>query len=744
MSQPVKTFQKFSGMNDDDSNDLLGIGDANLGTIEVSVDNDQEAEVDNLDDVEIDSDDLNCNVADTAAAIESIVAQLDDDDLQDDVDLGLDIIEDLSEGEPESSSRPDSRIEDEAQTRDIQSPHDIEIDGGPQPRLSSPVFEDEEDDYDQGQQYEQHQPQQEQEQHQPQQEQEQEEHQQQQSDQRSVLKPSMLFGRRVPVLQLARLRLSNNCISEDDRVDLKVFRKSCPGLFPKSNRGRPPGTKTSVTSFKDHEKKKISKPGPASKKSSSKSGPASKAQITPPKKKTTSAASVSSSKQQSKAILSSDSDSDSDLEELRRKIMKPAVIVSADKAVENLKKNTELAKKPPKKQDHPPMVKSVKSAVAAAVVPKIPTGGLIVKPCRVKLDRLSKTKIERWTCRKQRRLSSVSSSRGRSKSPANSSRSRSRSRSRPPRKRTISATSSRGSAAAGRRKKSKVSVSDSSSDEEEEKTKKGQQQQMVRNPLFLLASSASSKGEENIENHDHDDEEVKKVLVEKLFNLLNSNGENNKTNDDDDLVKEKAVEKVKIIPEKAANVVVVVEESTTTKQSEKPLKELFADSKESVDIRSIAELKPFADLLRMEIGNGSLAFLGQYRVNLRELESIVHKVIAKLDVPKPLEKPSLPQPSGYQKAKYKIKNVEVKLRDIRHKKAFAKAQAAYKADSAFRVRRRKNKLLKYLKHIGEKRKEQNSSIKRKTVVSSDDDDEDNVRPTTKVKYDDLNQFGSFK
>ena len=60
----------------------------------------------------------------------------------------------------------------------------------------------------------------------------------------------------------------------------------------------------------------------------------------------------------------------------------------------------------------------------------------------------------------------------------------------------------------------------------------------------------------------------------------------------------------------------------------KPKKELkreYAHSSEIIDIKMIAKLKPFAELLMSEKNRGSLQFLGHHRISLRDLETIGKK-----------------------------------------------------------------------------------------------------------------------
>merc|ERR1712228_1006981 len=159
-------------------------------------------------------------------------------------------------------------------------------------------------------------------------------------------------------------------------------------------------------------------------------------------------------------------------------------------------------------------------------------------------------------------------------------------------------------------KKSKTSIrppsssSSSSSDNEPEPDENNKAKSGFANPLFMLNKEGGKS-----------DEDVKQVLVERLFSLL-SNEENKEKQE----MKHSSTDEVEKV------------------EKEKPLPLLYANNKESVDVKRIAELRPFADLLMIEMCTGSLAFLGNYRITLKELENIVHKAISKLETPRPLSK----------------------------------------------------------------------------------------------------------
>merc|ERR1712008_565792 len=234
----------------------------------------------------------------------------------------------------------------------------------------------------------------------------------------------------------------------------------------------------------------------------------------------------------------------------------------------------------------------------------------------------------------------------------------------PVKKISRSNSSSRSSSRSPVRLISRSNSSSSSSDNEKESAstendKKTAPQSGFKNPLFML-NQKNKEGKA--------DEDVKQVLVEKLFSLL-SNEENNKE-------KQENVETAAAEPMDVDKV-----------EKEKPLPLLYASNKESVDVKRIAQMRPFADLLMIETCTGSLSFLGNYRISLKELEIIVHKVIVKLETPRPLEKPTgLPQPSSYEKAKHKIKDFKLQLKDIKDEQKCGAALKVYKAEKDNRIR----------------------------------------------------------
>ena len=556
--------------------------------------------------MEVDSDDFNIT-DETAAAIDSIVSNLDVvEELQDDVDLGLDIID-------EEVSEDETNREEE-----IPSPQDIEI------NHEAPVEE--------------------------------------------TLRQSLYQNeRKIPVLQLQKIQLKSQVFKSETVIDLRKLFETDPELFPK-------GLKEIPT------KKRKSKPGPKPKKAEKEPPPKKmKIKIEPKKAK----------KEVSQAIIQSDGDSsDSDLEELRKKIMKPSLYdpsKMAPKIQESKKpKKSEPAKKPEK-------------------------SGKIFKPCNIVIRKLSSSEIEKWTKSKKRSIS-------------------------------ISSTESS-------KFKSKPVLSDSSSSDEE-KPKKS-----LPNPFFVNKTNKTEA-------------EVKQVLVEKLFSLLSNDetkeNQPEKVENDTKTEEEKSEksrkseekdEKLEITEKKREKSVEKVEKSSekAEKTSEKPLEKydnlplIYSDNKEAIDVKKIAQLRPFADLLMIEMGSGSLSFLGNYRITIKELESIVHKAISKLEIPRPLEIPSsLPEPSGYEKAKYKIKNCQVRLKDVKDKEAFKKALNVYNSEVNLRKRRKKSKMLHYLTFLAEHRKSEVS--KKRVVVSSDSEEEMEKDRGKKNKYHEepSNQFGSFR
>lgn len=311
--------------------------------------------------------------------------------------------------------------------------------------------------------------------------------------------------------------------------------------------------------------------------------------------------------------------------------------------------------------------------------------GLIIQPCRIKLRRLSKAQIDKWTKK------SIKT-------------------------RTVSISSNVSSVG-----KSKAIISDSSSSSsDDEKEVMDKKKNMVPNPLFIDKEGKS-------------EEEIKNQLLDKLCSLLSSK---ETAADDDDKAKESS-------PEAAA------EKKSETKASEKQPKEkveqvenlplIYGNNKEAIDVKKIADCRQFAQLLMIEMG--SLAFLGNYRITIKDLEQHVHQIIGKLETPRPLEKPSsLPSVPAYEKVKYKIKDCKLKLKDIKDSEDCKKALASYQATKMSRIRRKKSKLLHYLTFLAEHRKAE--AAKRKAVSDDDSDSEIGSKPSKKMKHDD--QLGGFK
>merc|ERR1712183_754375 len=142
---------------------------------------------DNVSQDMFDDDDLSNH---NAAAIDSIVERmdadppnLDVDDLQDDVDLGLDVIETASNGSRPSSPANEPEINGvAAESHRPESPHDIE-------------FQDD----------------------------------QHQSAEFAAITAD-IYSRRVE-LRLERLRIGSNCYVKGSRVDLYRLKEASPGLF---------------------------------------------------------------------------------------------------------------------------------------------------------------------------------------------------------------------------------------------------------------------------------------------------------------------------------------------------------------------------------------------------------------------------------------------------------------------------------------------------------------------------------
>ena len=595
----------------------------------------------------------------TTAAIESIVERLDVGDLQDDVDLGLDVIDTMSD------QMSDPREGSISPREDIPSPHDIEIDPNHEelPEPETPAT-------------------------------------------------SLPRFSRVPILRLARVRIGPDCFRQSGRVDLKAFALASPEFYkvgkPKSKGSKkefppqPPQPKSSVTPVKKKEPKIKKVPVENVKK-----------------------VNIVSSLSKAASSASSDSDSDSDLEELRKKIMKPKLFekkVDADlvkEAKANLTKKKEV-KKDATKHASKDVIKKSNATPSAK-----PRPNKLFKPCQIKVERLSQKQIDRWISRPKQRVRSISSSDSRKQ-----------------RARSMSSNDSRSKF----KTKGIISSSDDDSSDDNDKVAEPAKK-MVANPLFGFNPGKS-------------EEEVKQVLVERLFSLLSDDKEKSPAKDTPTkdspakpIVADEPVKPVDPEP-KARNVKVeeakVDPKELAKKERDKDLSVIYANNKESVDVKAIAELRPFADLLKIEMSTGSLGFLGNYRITLKELETIVHKVIKKLETPRPLEKPSekLPGPSAYEKVKYKIKDCSVQVKDMKKDKIFQKATDAYIADMPRRVRKRRGKLMGYLRVISEHRKNENHH-KRKFAIDSDDSDTDDKRPSQKSQHkkarvEENSHFGSFK
>ena len=84
----------------------------------------------------------------------------------------------------------------------------------------------------------------------------------------------------------------------------------------------------------------------------------------------------------------------------------------------------------------------------------------------------------------------------------------------------------------------------------------------------------------------------------------------------------------------------------------------YSNSSEKIEIKKISQMKSFAELLMSEKNRGSLSFLGENHIRLKDLEFVVHKLIEKLPDTRKFKKPNpnaLPQPSPYAMDKYKLK-----------------------------------------------------------------------------------------
>ena len=216
-----------------------------------------------------------------AAAIDSIVERmdadppnLDVDDLQDDVDLGLDVIETASNG-----SRPSSPVINEhSEIND-----DDGVDGAESHRPESPQDIEFQDDQHQSAEF--------------------------------AAATADIYSRRVE-LRLERLRIGSNCYVKGSRVDLYKLKEASPGLFKNVKLGvKSDKNKKSKKDHNDDKKEKVRK------KSSDQDRKKERKEKKPKP--------ATSSKIVSLATISTDSDSDSDLEEMKRKLMRPALVTAS-------------------------------------------------------------------------------------------------------------------------------------------------------------------------------------------------------------------------------------------------------------------------------------------------------------------------------------------------------------------------------------------------------------------------------
>ena len=726
-----------------------------------------EAARDNISNDIFTDEDLNDIHPETAAAIDSIVENMDHDhlndvgDLQDDVDLGLDVLD----GSGPSSPIPDPDQDDEYRDgevhrspflepppRDIESPHDIEIE--------SPQDIEIEDE----------------------------------STAEFAQITSDIYSRRLDI-RLERLRIGSNCYVANGSVDLKRLRDASPGLFKNVPLGKKRGRKkkSETENSEDNQNKKKPKKEKVSKKESKKENKKEikKKEKSPQKLLFKFNKKPATDKKVTSSAISSDSDSDSDLEELRRKMMKPGAYsqlpkYTAPPASKSSEMNNKKVKEPAKKSQD----KSNKKVQEKPKKPIFPSGGLIVKPFSISVKKLSQKEIDRWKNKKDKNRHSSTDSKSKDKKRHDSTDSKSHSKTLS--KAVISSSSS--SSRSVSRAVSRSSSSSRSSDDDE-----APKRPMAPNPLFLMNKETNKKADD-----------LKKLLMEKLESILEKEGKPEKPSEEPseeltekstaqatekstEKLPEKSIEKpsekssedgdkiekqtvpadipadipakkrsstddVKITEEKSKEKkkdehhkkIHTEPEKSSKSSSKNDLQRLYSNNKESIDVKAIAHIRPFAEILKIEKESSDLSFLGHYRIPLKDLETLVHEVIANLEEPRKFKKPkSLPMPSSYEKAKFKINLCYVQLKDIKKKKSFLKALDVYNSEKPLRIKRKKSKLLHYLKTVADNRiKAESSSIKRKTVVvSSDDESDSESKPESKPKkqkVDDLTHLGSFK
>ena len=142
---------------------------------------------------------------------------------------------------------------------------------------------------------------------------------------------------------------------------------------------------------------------------------------------------------------------------------------------------------------------------------------------------------------------------------------------------------------------------------------------------------------------------------------------------------------------------------------------------------------------------------------------MIHRIISKLEAPRPpfrpgpLEKPKpIPQPSSDNKAKFKVKNCNIKLKDITQKKSYARAMEVFKKEKHMRMRFKRDKLLEYLNTVGYHRTLSTYKMRKMVPASSSSDSDSDTdsrfgasRYDSKFKQqhqknDDLTHLGGFK
>ena len=559
-------------------------------------------------------------------------------------------------------------------------------------------------------------------------------------------------------INLKRIVLPKKCIMSNFRVDLRVLGSVDPALFSgegfgKDDRDEKVGSSPNVSRSKNEKK---SEKKDVVKKSPRKSSPKREKKTKKPV-----------SEEKVKKPFSSESDSDSDLEEIRRKIYKKALPSQDSKESRKSEgvhsKKTETAKKPEKKET------------------KKSTPMAFPQPCSVKLVRLSEATIRKHSRpvnkSRKRSLSSgasrpASSMSSRSESPVKVSERRcstssssisSKSSRRSPSK-SVSRSSSRSSSPV-RQKKKIFTSSDSSSDESPVTKKK-----LFVNPFAKKQTSDNKISNIKPTSDLEKAEDVKQALMEKLKTLVAVDEPKNerrpsgdakpKQKEKADVPMEVSEKKPQKVDESKSNEKKVFKEDAEEKQREKASVEKGPVFSQKM-LANSHRLKQFYLVLR--IANPEYSFLHTTPISLGSFEKEVKKLIEEMGQEKAnFKKEKVIPPSTSQMEKYKLKRPKLQLMDISKSKSlkdrYSRARDSYRKYRKLTVSRHKQVLEEGLKVLRKKinddqkfgydNKERESKLPHRDHRDQRDhrdhsrqrkDSESNSK-----QYDDISKLGTFK